>query len=354
LVIIRSISKGIASVVGPMRALAAGDLTASVPAYDQRTEIGAIAAVVQVFKDALVEKRRADEEAAQEAEAKTVRARKLEDISRRFHESVNVLTKSLSSSSGEMKATATSLSQMAAKSNQQAVAVASAAEETSTNVQTVAAATEELAASIREITRQVMESSTTATRAVENVRRTHLIIQGLAENAQKIGNVVALIEGIASQTNLLALNATIEAARAGEAGRGFAVVASEVKALANQTTTATNEIAAQIAHIQDATTQAVLGIEEVNATIVQMSSTATAVAAAMEEQGSATQEIARNVQEAAHGTQEVSGSVNAARGAASNAGEAAGRVLDSAQALARHSQDLDRELQDFLFQLRAA
>jgi methyl-accepting chemotaxis protein len=352
--ITRSISKGIASVIAPMRALAAGDLSAVVPRHDERTEVGKIAAVLQVFKDALVQKLMTDEAAAREADAKMARAHRLQDISRRFEASVNALTSSLSASSEVMETTAMTLSESAASANQQTAAVASAAEETSHNVQTVAAATEELAGSIREITRQMSESSATSVRAVENVQRTNAIIQGLADNAQKIGNVVALISGVASQTNLLALNATIEAARAGEAGRGFAVVASEVKALANQTTTATNEIAAQIDLIQDATMHAVGAIREVDAVIAQLNATAMAVAAAMEEQGAATQEIARNVQEAARGTQQVSGSIGTVRGAAAASGEAAERVLAAAQDLAVHSGDLSRELQVFLADMRAA
>jgi methyl-accepting chemotaxis protein len=222
------------------------------------------------------------------------------------------------------------------------------------NVQTVASATEELAASIREITRQVMESSTAANQAVENVQRADGIIQSLAVSAQEIGDVVALISGVASQTNLLALNATIEAARAGEAGRGFAVVAAEVKELANQTSTATSEIAAQIEHIQDATGKAVAAIREVSGTISRMSGTGTAVAAAMEEQGSATQEIARNIQEAARGTQQVSGSMNAMREAAGGTDEAASRVQAAAQELTRYSGELRHELQAFLAEMRVA
>ena len=108
----------------------------------------------------------------------------------------------------------------------------------------------------------------------------------------------------------------IEAARAGDAGKGFAVVAAEVKALANQTTAATNEIAAQVDHIQAATAGAVAAIREVDQIISGMNGTSVAVAAAMEEQGVATQEIARNVQHAALGTRQVSGSMQTVKGAA--------------------------------------
>lgn len=352
--ITRSISRGIASVVVPMRALAAGDLSASVPAGDGRTEIGTIAGVLHVFKQALIDKARADEISAGEAQGKMRRAHKLQEISARFEASVDALTQGLSSSAQGMEATAASLSETAAETAMQAVTAASSAEQTAMNVQTVASATEELAASIREITRQVMDSSATATNAVDNVQRTDGIIQSLAAGTQKIGDVVALISGIASQTNLLALNATIEAARAGEAGKGFAVVAGEVKALASQTATATSEIAAQIEHIQEATGNAVAAIAEVGSTIARMNGTGTAVAAAMEEQGSATQEIARNVQEAARGTQQVSGSMNAVREAAGGTDEAASRVQAAAQELTRHSGDLRRELQAFLDEMRAA
>ena len=129
------------------------------------------------------------------------------------------------------------------------------------------------------------------------------------EASQTIGDVVNLINDIASQTNLLALNATIEAARAGDAGKGFAVVASAVKDLVTQTANATEEIAAQITGIQDATGDAVLVIEGITKTITEINEIAGTIAAAVEEQGAATGEISRNAQEAATGTQEVNSNI---------------------------------------------
>jgi methyl-accepting chemotaxis protein len=146
--------------------------------------------------------------------------------------------------------------------------------------------------------------------AVDEASKADTKVRGLAQAAQKIGDVVKLISDIASQTNLLALNATIEAARAGEAGKGFAVVASEVKNLANQTAKATEEIGQLVGAIQGATADTVTAIQSIGKTIGRISEISTVVATSVEEQRGATQEIARNVQEAAKGTQEVSSNIN--------------------------------------------
>ncbi|HWA46609.1 MAG TPA: methyl-accepting chemotaxis protein [Hypericibacter adhaerens] len=254
----------------------------------------------------------------------------------------------VASSASEMETSAQSMSATAEETNRQSTAVAAASEQAATNVQTVASAAEELSASIREIQQQMANSARIAQQAVEQVDRTDATVTGLAQAAEKIGEVVNLISDIASQTNLLALNATIEAARAGEAGKGFAVVASEVKNLANQTAKATEEIGQQIAAMQTATGDSVQAIRGIGETIKQISEVTTTVASAVEQQGAATQEISRNVQQAAAGTQEVSSNITGVQQAATQTGTAAGQVLSGARELAKQGQQLNTEIEEFL------
>ncbi|HEY5598095.1 MAG TPA: methyl-accepting chemotaxis protein [Kiloniellales bacterium] len=260
----------------------------------------------------------------------------------------------VSSSSQELQSTAQSMASTAEETSRQSEAVAAASEEATTNVQTVASAAEQMAKSIEEIGQQVEQSSSIATRAVSEADRTNVTVEGLAEAAQKIGEVVELISNIASQTNLLALNATIEAARAGDAGKGFAVVASEVKSLANQTAKATEDIAAQISGMQEATKGTVDAIKGIAKTIGEISEIASSIASAVEEQSAATQEISRAVQEAATGTQEVSTNITSVNTAAVETGKSAGDVLTAAQELAKQGDILRAEIEKFLNDDKAA
>lgn len=254
----------------------------------------------------------------------------------------------------QVDAMAQRMSVTAEETNRQSLTVSAAAEQASTNVQTVATAAEELSASIAEISRQVAQAAAAAQAAVNEARHTDDTVRGLADAAKKIGEVVELINDIASQTNLLALNATIEAARAGEAGKGFAVVASEVKNLANQTAKATEEIAAQIHSMQTVTSQAVSAIQGIGTQINGINEIATTIAAAIEEQGAATQEIARNVQQASAGTQEVSKNIAGVTETAGETGAAAHKVLDASRLVATQSDTLRTEIVKFLGDVKAA
>ena len=260
----------------------------------------------------------------------------------------------VAAASTELDSTARGMTGTAEEASTRSATVASASEEASTNVQTVAGAAEELASSVQEIGRQVAQSSQIAGRAVAEATRTNETVQSLAEAAGRIGDVVSLITDIASQTNLLALNATIEAARAGEAGKGFAVVASEVKALATQTAKATEDIGTQITAIQDVTSSAVEAIASIQSTIDEISTISTAIASAVDQQGSATQEIARNVQEAAAGTQEVSSNISGVSSSVSETGASAQEVMSAAGQLSEHAVQLRNDVEDFLRQLNAA
>ena len=352
--LVRDVSSGIASIVKPMQALGAGDLSAEVPHQGMKTEIGSMGDALQVFKQALIDKRAADQAAMLEAEAKIERGRRVDGITSNFEAMIGEIVDTVSSASTELEASAGTLTATAERSQQLTTMVAAASEEASTNVQSVASATEEMASSVNEISRQVQESATIASQAVEQARRTNDRVGELAKAAARIGDVVELINTIAGQTNLLALNATIEAARAGDAGRGFAVVASEVKALAEQTAKATGEISTQISGIQAATQESVSAIQEIGTTIGRMSEISSTIASAVEEQGAATQEISRNVQQAAQGTMQVSANITDVQRGASETGSASSQVLSAAQSLSSDSNRLKMEVSKFLSAVRAA
>ncbi|UFZ06899.1 methyl-accepting chemotaxis protein [Bradyrhizobium ontarionense] len=353
LYLIRDVSAGIGSIVKPMQALGEGDLSAEVPYRGVKTEIGAMADALQLFKEALIAKKDADEATARDAEAKIARGRRVDEITRTFEAAIGEIVNTVSSASSQLEASAGTLTTTANRSKQLATTVASASEEATANVQSVASATEQMASSVSEIGRQVQESARMANDAVGQARTTTGRVSELSKAATRIGDVVELINTIAGQTNLLALNATIEAARAGDAGRGFAVVASEVKALAEQTAKATGEIGLQISGIQAATLESVDAIKDISTTIERLSEISSTIAAAVEEQGTATQEISRNVQQAARGTQQVSTNITDVERGAADTGSASTQVLAAAQALSGDSGRLSQEVSRFLSSVRA-
>ena len=354
IVIARDILRAVGGLTGVMGALADGDKAVEIAGIDRGDEVGEMAQSVQVFKDNMIRNDEMAAEQEQERATREERASKVEQLASDFDVAVGDVLRGVSDAATEMDATAKMMSDTAEQTVQQSTAVAAASEQASVNVQTVASASEEMSASIDEISRQVIDSARITSEAVDQAENTNQSMAGLNEAAQKIGDVVGLINDIASQTNLLALNATIEAARAGEAGKGFAVVASEVKSLATQTANATEEIGAQIAAMQNETAGALEALTGIGKTINTVNEIATTISSAVEEQSAATQEISRNVDQAAHGTQEVSSSIASISQATTETGTAAGQVMSASGDLARQADTLKSTVEKFLEDVKAA
>ena len=351
---VRDVSRGIQSILEPMRALGDGDLSAKIRHNSDRTEIGQMAGALKVFQNALIAQKTAHENAAAEATIKLQRSQRMDGIAREFESMIGQLSNSLASSSTELQSEAGLLSATAEKTGKISSEAASASKEMSGNLQSVSAATEEMTSSIRTISSKVHEASRMASNAVQQAENTDKNIAQLAQAAAHIGDVIKLISAIAEQTNLLALNATIEAARAGEAGRGFAVVASEVKALASQTAKATEEITAQISDMQAATDASVKALGDIRTTIDQISEISSSISTSIEAQSVSTQEIASNIQLAARRSGEVAGNIGDVSNGAEETDVASARLLKSAHSLSDESRRLKGAVERFLVDMKAA
>ena len=352
--LVRTITGPLGTLTRSMDRLAHGDHAITIDHAGRGDEIGKLAEALEIFRTNAIALRRQDEERLQ-AEARNREAMHAErsTIAGNFEARVMTLIQHSVGASGDLHTTAQTMSAVANQAMTQSHSAASAAHEATMNVQTVSAASEELYASISEISRQVGEAARIATEASQETARINGMMETLATTASRIGEVVSLVNDIASQTNLLALNATIEAARAGDAGKGFAVVAGEVKNLANQTGRATEEITAQVAAVQAETRHAVDAIRGVSAVIDNVRQISAGIASAVEEQGAATQEIARNVAQAAQGTGEVSRNVAGLTDAASTTGSVADKVLTASGDLSQTAERVRGEIETFLAGIRA-
>jgi methyl-accepting chemotaxis protein len=350
----RGLSRPLSAITATMSRLSSGDTSVTIPGSERPDELGMMAKAVDVFRLGMIDAERLAHEQSAEHEAKDRRASTLMALTMTFEEKMSGLVHDLSTSSTALRSSAETMTTTSQETTRRASTVATASEQATASADSVATATEQLSASIKEISQQAARSSEMIQQAVQQANQSNEQVGGLTEAAEKIGDVVRMINDIAGQTNLLALNATIEAARAGDAGRGFAVVASEVKALANQTSKATEQIGEQIKAIQEASrssARAILGITE---TIGQVNETATTIASTVDQQGAATREIARSVHEAADATRQVTSNISSVSDAASKTGTVATEVLSAAGVLSENGNSLRRQLDEFLREVRAA
>jgi methyl-accepting chemotaxis protein len=351
----RDISKMLGSLRDVMGRLAGGDLTVVIPGADRKDDLGGMARALDVFKEnagriAVLQHDQLEERQRNNTEKRQA----LLQLADRFDQQVRVVVDAVATAGGEMGVAARNVSGTADSAMHQASSAVAEAEQATMNVQGVAAAIEELAATGSEISRQVGRAATISRDAAEEGRRTNQTVAALAAAAQKVGDVVKLIQDIAGQTNLLALNATIEAARAGDAGKGFAVVAGEVKSLANQTAKATEDIRTQIASIQAESNAALAAIQGIAQTVHTVEEIAGSIAATVDQQSSAIQEVSGNIQQAAGRTQQVAQDLRRVSDGLGENGAAAKAVLTAADSLGQQAGVLRREVDGFLSTIRAA
>ncbi|MCZ8260040.1 MAG: HAMP domain-containing methyl-accepting chemotaxis protein [Beijerinckiaceae bacterium] len=353
-VIGRGIGKALARLALAMRRVADGEADVEIPYTGRADEIGDMAKALGVFQMSIAERAELTRRSEEEGAARLSRARRVEAAISGFASSIESALQHLQSSADKMRQASETLDNDSRALTAQAEVAGNATAIASREVSSVAVAAEQLSKSVDEVSRQAVRSTEVADRAVQQSHRATSMMSELAAEADKIGGVVELIRSIAGQTNLLALNATIEAARAGEAGKGFAVVASEVKALANQTAQATEDIVQRITSIQSASGDVSQAIGQIGGILSEMSAIATSVASAVEEQSSAIATISDNVNEAARSSAEGASAIRDAESRASSSRSTSTEVAQAAQTVAGEAVSLEGVVSTFLEEVRAA
>lgn len=348
----RAVVRPIETMTQAMQQLADGDMSAEVPTIKGRGEISRMAKALDVFKFALIERQQLEEQANKDVSARLAFDKRLDQMLEGFRASAQSALDATSGHMEKLRSRSQTISGLAETAAQQATSTSTATEQTTHSARTVADAADALLVSTEEINTEVASAAAIVARTTTTTEQSAQEISTLAAAAQKIGDIVGLIQSIAGQTNMLALNATIEAARAGDAGRGFAVVAQEVKQLAAQTSNATEEISKQVAEIQGSTASAVSSVRHIAETMREIDRLTATVSELVARQSAATRDISGHARTSASGADTLTASVSGVNHVVSEAITNAGDLVATSEDLFQSTTKLSEDLNHFLATLR--
>ena len=349
-----SVFSPLTTLIASMNMIVNNEKDKEVPFTSRTDEIGNIAKALEVFRLNALEKDRLEGQAKEQVyKSAEERRASLLVFANSFETSVKAIVDKVANASTKMNATARELEQLSNHAQQESSQLSATSEQTNTNIQGVSKATAEFNSAVNEISTQVTNSLEYARRASEQTDKVSSVVIDLENKAKAISSIIDIINNITSQIDLLALNATIEAARAGNMGKGFAVVANEVKALATQTSKATEQINIQISGIQSSTNKAVVAINEITESVKTINQNSASIASAVEEQSVSTSYIAESISQVATMSNSVSMGVEKVAESSSHSGTAASQMVSAAEDLLKQSSMLQNEVDKFLSSLKS-
>ena len=353
--ITRSIVRPIRSVTNIMQRLSAGDTEIKMKYRGRRDEIGQMIDAIEVFRRNTLEIQ-AMQNSNRKADEQRVLKRKEEmnALAEEFENSVKTIAIRLAGSVTVVRSNAETMSKAANDTSERSNSTAKTVVGTQENVDSVAQAASELTHTIDGLAQRTNNVLQLANGMSEQSETSNSELERLVASVEQIMPITNLIQGIAQQTNLLALNATIEAARAGEVGKGFAVVAAEVKALAQQSGKATEEIARKIGAVRETCAAVVSTNGQVIAAIQNLRMFANEISTAVEEQSAATVGISTNAQLAAESSRVVAANILDLNGRADATYATSNEVLEATGHLLSHTRDVQVNVENFLRHVRSA
>lgn len=323
------------------------------PFLSRTDEIGDIARALDLLRSTSIAKEKLEEQSKNQAtKTETERHNSMLSLYNNFETKVKSIVDMVASAVEKMNSASQLLGKLANLTQKETSSLSSTSSQTKTNIEEMSKATTEFSSVVNEISAQVTNSLEYARRAAEQADQVNNVVLDLDTKANAVTSIIDIINNITSQIDLLALNATIEAARAGEMGKGFAVVANEIKALATQTSKATEQINFQISGIQSSTNKAVASIQEITESVKTINKNSESINSAVKKQNATGSIISSGMDKVVSTFNSVSTGVEKVAESSNQYGNTATEIVSTAEDLLKQSNSLQTEVDKFLSSLK--